>query len=302
MVRLRVSNFDGPSCRYRFCSIALCVVFIAGCAETAEHPTETTHSDLFGQEIKGVLPILNGARDIPTEQRKVMFDREHSARSRCMAERGFTYIPRVYGGTPKSVRNPLDLEYASREGYGIVSPDSSDTSQVPPQQPDSVGNENLSESEMAAWDEAFLGSEDSSTQSCVDKAAESTYGTPDRDELVYEIEILVREIAAEIEADSGYRSAKDQWKKCIAPEGYSGVDSAEVAMAIKVESSEQKWTQEQIDEVQIRVATADVNCTKSSGWVNEWNRAVRAAESKRKSKIESILVSWKEINDPQRSL
>lgn len=276
------------------------VLLSSGCSkEIGELPEPATH-DLFGREISSVQPILRGARDVPAEQRKVLFDLEHEIRQRCMAERGFQYKPAVHSGQDKTTRDPLDMELAEKEGYGLLTDELKSRKSKPPGTSSKIIYNGQSEKDKQAWHKAFTGRFSLTQDSCMDVAAKRAYGTTEREDVFAEVEQLYQEIAAELDADEGYRDARNEWSTCIAEQGFPGDSSSQVAQSIASKADEEGWSQERLNTVQTKVAVADVKCTRSSGWVDERNRAILTAEHALKDKIDPVLQEWKDLNDPRK--
>lgn len=276
------------------------VLLSSGCSKEIGELPEPATQDLFGREVSSVQPILRGALQVPAEQRKVLFDLEHVTRQRCMAERGFQYRPAVHSGQDEPTRDPLDMELAEKEGYGLLTDELKSRKTKPPGTSSKIIYNGLSEEDKQAWHKAFEGRSSLTQDSCMDVAAKRAYGSTERDDVFAKVEQLHQEIAAELEADKGYQDAHNKWSSCIAEQGFPGDSSSQVAQSIASKADEEGWSQERLNTVQTKIAVADVKCTRSSGWVDEWNRVILTAEHVRKDKSEPLLTEWKDLNDPRR--
>lgn len=134
----------------------------------------------------------------------------------------------------------------------------------------------------------------------MDVAAKRAYGTTERGDVMVDVSLLQHAIVAELDTDEGYQDAHSKWSTCIAEQGFPGDSSSQVAQSIASKAAEEGWSQDRLNAVQTKIAVADVKCTRSSGWVDEWNRVILTAEQARKDEIDPVLQKWKDLNDPRK--
>ncbi len=249
------------------------------------------------------------------DNKRVIHDAIELEIQKCMKKKGFNYTLAEFKIEEDPPDRIGDVEYAKREGFGIVS-DFNKKKNSPPKNPDTAG---MSEAELAAYSEAFGGkiiglnpdtrdtdivsvsTEEGITRarksSCVSQAEISVSGDLEQWML---LPILVNELSNKIRhetaKDPRMIAANKNWVSCMEKAGFRSLSELDHIDVISEKITNNPNNLDQIKKEEIAVATASAQCQKDINFAATFRAAQADAEKKLLAENQGLITRWAEMN------
>jgi hypothetical protein len=308
-------------------AVVLLALVLAGCSRASTNRDKPDQAGMSGtdpsspaKKVSEIDALMHG----DAEQRRILFEAEQAALKRCMEQKGFSYTPIPYSVVERDnaakdrvVARPGDVEYARLHGYGLVEHEVW-KSQFPEPTENDKRLATMSESQRMAWQRAFMGDPGNVIEpeqsmsfdpgSCTSMARTEVYGDVNQHaNLEFQLQDLQRQVFLKAREDQRVRDSLEQWKKCMAQSGYD-FESPEAALESLYSEfivpsgaegqSDNGRGPKDVDALkskEIKVATADAECTISSNLERVRQDAMSSAEEEVLKDNQGLVVAYLEM-------
>jgi hypothetical protein len=275
--------------------IPLAMIAVAGCSQSATD-----------DQSSAVLPA-----ELSSEDKRALLLAEQQLVSECMRKEGFQYrvIPPPPGDTEvKPAFGTDDVAKARRQGYGIDSARADQThgphlpnQDGPPQDPNAVYVQSLSEAEGQEFDAALWGPSGSPQGSvtlpsgmqigfplkgCYSAARRRIYGEDLNRFMTVStfVENLEGEITRRVRGDDRLIDRLTAWRACMRTRGYRFRDPSEAVEAATVQTDRQQ-----------AIAVADATCARDNHLVDVGRRLLKKYRREVFSEFDGRIITYNEL-------
>jgi hypothetical protein len=296
-------------------SMALLVIMVvAGCTQ---QPATTTRDGrpVDNRSVDGPSGRAADARPLTAEEEKFLFLAEEKLVSRCMASKGFRYVPLAPGRDEPEARvfpyGNDDVAWARKYGYGIFDGAQDHSNDPVRNHPNQQIVDRLSPAEQRAYSEALTGSMQdrisvtlpdghqvfTSNKGCTSSVRRQLYGELRRLLWVkYVTRSVEREVAKRVMADQQYLRALDSWRTCMRRRGYRYEDPGAARNAVELpEPGISNAARTTLRNREVQLAVADAECSRQAQIVSVVTKLSELYRARVTKDHEGDILAYKEL-------